>query len=65
MLTVDVYNLPGRRAYGRAGFREFGRRRQCRWLAGRLWDQVYMDCLASEFASPVLARLFVPDEPKL
>jgi diamine N-acetyltransferase len=51
----------GRRAYERAGFREFGRRRQCRWLGGRLWDDVYMDCLATEFSSPVLAHVFVPD----
>jgi diamine N-acetyltransferase len=64
MLTVSEFNLAGRRAYERAGFREFGRRRQCRWLNGRLWDDVYMDCLASEFSSPVLARVFAPDEPR-
>jgi RimJ/RimL family protein N-acetyltransferase len=64
MLTVAEFNLAGRRAYEKAGFREFGRRRQCRWLAGRLWDDVYMDCLATEFVSPVLARVFVPDEPR-
>ena len=33
-------------------FREFGRRRQCRWMGGRLWDDVYMDCLAPEFGRP-------------
>jgi hypothetical protein len=33
-------------------------------MGGRLWDEVYMDCLASEFASPVLGRVFVPDEPR-
>jgi RimJ/RimL family protein N-acetyltransferase len=64
MLTVAEFNLAGRRAYERAGFREFGRRRQCRWLAGRLWDDIYMDCLATEFSSPVLARVFAPDEPR-
>ena len=64
MLTVAEFNLAGQRAYERAGFREFGRRRQCRWLAGQLWDDVYMDCLATEFESPVLARIFVPDEPR-
>lgn len=63
MLTVAEFNLAGRRAYERAGFREFGRRRQCRWLAGRLWDDVYMDCLSSEFTSPVLAGVFVADIP--
>jgi RimJ/RimL family protein N-acetyltransferase len=64
MLTVAESNLVGRRAYEKAGFREFGRRRQCRWLAGRLGDEVYMDCLAAEFASPALARVFDPDQTR-
>jgi RimJ/RimL family protein N-acetyltransferase len=63
LLTTDEYNLAGRRAYEKAGFREFGRRRQCTWMNGRYWDMVYMDCLASEFTSPVLGRIFVPDQP--
>ena len=49
MLTVAEYNLAGQRAYQKAGFREFGRRRQCRWMGDRLWDDVQMDCLAPEF----------------
>jgi RimJ/RimL family protein N-acetyltransferase len=64
MLTVAEFNLAGRRAYARAGFQECGRRRQCRWLAGRLWDEISMDCLATEFESPVLAHVFAPDEPR-
>lgn len=64
MLTVAEFNLAGQRAYERAGFREFGRRRQCRWLAGQLWDDIYMDCLATGFESPVLARILVPDAPR-
>ena len=64
MLTVAEFNLVGQRVYEKAGFKEFGRRRQCRWLAGRLWDDVYMDCLAPEFASPVLARVFAPDQER-
>jgi RimJ/RimL family protein N-acetyltransferase len=64
MLTVFEYNLAGRHAYEKAGFREFGRRRQCRMMGGHLWDEVYMECLATEFTSPVLARIFVPDQPR-
>jgi diamine N-acetyltransferase len=64
MLTVFEYNLAGRRAYEKAGFREFGRRRQCRLMGGRLWDEVYMECLATEFTSPLLGRIFVPDQPR-
>jgi len=64
MLTVFAYNQAGLRAYARAGFKEFGRRRESRLAGGRLWDTVYMDCLASEFVSPVLGRVFAPDAPR-
>lgn len=64
MLTVAEYNLAGRRAYEQAGFREFGRRRQCDIMGGGVYDEIYMDCIASEFTSPVLARVFAPDEPR-
>ena len=64
MLTVNAYNLAGLHAYQKAGFREFGRRRECRMMGGKLWDKIYMDCLATEFMSPVLGRVFIPDEPR-
>lgn len=64
MLRVAEYNLAGRRAYEKAGFREFGRRRQCHYLAGRLWDDIYMECLASEVSSGALSRILTPDEPR-
>jgi RimJ/RimL family protein N-acetyltransferase len=63
-LTCFEFNLAGRHAYRKAGFKEIGRRRQCRMMGGRLWDEIPMDCLASEFESPVLGRLLVPDEPR-
>ncbi|HVB65233.1 MAG TPA: GNAT family protein [Nitrolancea sp.] len=64
MLDVSEYNLAGRRAYEKAGFREIGRRRQADQLQGRLWDLVLMDCIATEFESPVLGKVFVPDEAR-
>src|SRR5205807_9599132 len=64
MLRVYAYNLAGKRAYEKAGFREFGRRRESKLMGGRLWAQIYMEALATEFESPLLARLFVPDEPR-
>lgn len=64
MLTCYEFNRAGQRAYEKAGFRVFGRRRACHWMGGRLWDEIYMECLASEFESPVLARIFAPDEPR-
>ena len=64
MLTTDAFNLAGQAAYRKAGFKEFGRRRQASFLGGALHDLVYMDCLASEFTSPVLGEVFVPDRPR-
>jgi RimJ/RimL family protein N-acetyltransferase len=63
-LSVFEYNLAGLRAYQRAGFKEVGRRRQAHMMGGRLWDVVIMDCLATEFESPVLGQILVPDTPR-
>lgn len=63
MLTVYEYNLAGRRAYARVGFQESARRRECHWQDGRFWDEIVMDCLASEFQSPVLERILSPHPP--
>jgi RimJ/RimL family protein N-acetyltransferase len=64
VLSVYEFNLAGRRAYEKVGFKEIGRRRQCRALAGRLWDELYMDCLATEFESPVLGKIMTPDRDR-
>jgi RimJ/RimL family protein N-acetyltransferase len=61
MLDVSEYNLAGRRAYEKAGFREIGRRRQSDLLNGHLYDLILMDCIAAEFDSPVLSKVFAPD----
>lgn len=60
-LTVAEWNVAGQRAYAKAGFKEFGRRRACRWMGGRWWDDVHMDAIATEFVSPVLALVFDPN----
>ncbi len=59
-LGVAAFNLAGIRAYHKAGFRECGRWRERWWFAGSLWNHVLMDCLATEFESPVLADIFKP-----
>lgn len=61
MLKAFAYNKAGIRAYQKAGFREIGRRRQVKMINGKRWDMIYMDCLATEFQSPVL-RSFLTDE---
>ena len=63
ILTTNAYNVAGIRAYEKAGFRECGRRRESRLMGGRMWDVIYMDCLTTEFTSPVLSRVFTADEP--
>jgi RimJ/RimL family protein N-acetyltransferase len=62
MLTVFEFNPAGIKAYQKAGFKEIGRRRESRMMGGKLWDEVHMDCLRSEFESPVLRRIYAPDE---
>lgn len=64
MLTVYEFNRAARRVYEKAGFIEIGRRRECRWMGGRFWDEISMDCLATEFESPVLGKIFVPDQTR-
>lgn len=63
MLRVYAFNLAGIRAYQKAGFREIGRRHACQVLAGKRYDEVFMECLATDFESPVLAKILAPDEP--
>jgi RimJ/RimL family protein N-acetyltransferase len=42
------FNPAARRAYEKAGFREYGRRSQAHVSGGRRWDVVYMQCLATD-----------------
>jgi diamine N-acetyltransferase len=63
-LSTYAFNLAGYHCYRKAGFREIGRRRECRLLNGVLHDEIFMDMLASEFESPVLAGIFAPDTPR-
>jgi RimJ/RimL family protein N-acetyltransferase len=61
MLSVRDYNARGIRAYERAGFKRVGVRREAVRFAGRAFDEVLMDCVATEFKSPHLARLLAPE----
>jgi len=60
VLSVDEFNTPARKAYARAGFKESGRFRGATHLAGRHYDRIVMDCLASEFESPLLRSILEP-----
>jgi RimJ/RimL family protein N-acetyltransferase len=49
MLGVFAFNQRAIAAYRRVGFKEIGRRRQNRMIAGKWYDAVLMDMLDSEF----------------
>jgi RimJ/RimL family protein N-acetyltransferase len=56
-LRVHGDNERAIRAYTRAGFRPIGRRREAVRRGSRTVDEVLMDCLSTEFQSPVMRRL--------
>jgi diamine N-acetyltransferase len=60
MLTTYSFNERALRAYQRAGFRVIGRRREVGRLGGQAYDDVYMDCLATEFTSPLPPVVALP-----
>lgn len=57
MLGVFAFNQRALRLYQKLGFREIGRRRQARMIAGQRHDVIFMDLLATEFVSPYVQRL--------
>lgn len=50
MLTVNADNAQGIACYQKAGFKEFGRRRNAGYKDGVYFDVVYMEILRSDFA---------------
>ena len=56
-LLTFGWNIAGQKAYVKAGFKEFGRRRQARFFDGCYWDDIYYDLLREEFESPVVRRI--------
>ncbi len=59
-LTTYAYNEAAHKAYLKAGFREVGRRRQAHRWRDRVYDEVIMDCLATEFEGPATPVLNLP-----
>lgn len=52
-LYTYSFNERAIRAYTRAGFRVMGRRREAVRRGDQRYDEIYMDCLASDFTSPL------------
>jgi RimJ/RimL family protein N-acetyltransferase len=60
LLSTYGYNERAVRAYTRAGFRVMGRRREAARLGDQLYDIIFMDCLATEFRSPLKRVVELP-----
>ena len=61
MLEVFSYNKRAIHSYKKIGFKEIGRRREARIIAGEKFDEIYMDILANEFESPFIKSYFKKD----
>jgi RimJ/RimL family protein N-acetyltransferase len=64
-LYYFAFNPAAGRAYEKAGFREYARRRESHLMGGKFWDTVYMECLTTEFESLLLSTIFTPDMPRV
>jgi RimJ/RimL family protein N-acetyltransferase len=60
LLRTFAYNERAVRAYTRAGFRVMGRQREAARLADQVYDKIFMDCLATEFRSPLRRVVELP-----
>lgn len=48
-LRAYEYNKAAIHVYEKVGFRIYGKRRESHFIGGRMWDTVYMECLAIDF----------------
>lgn len=60
ILKTFGYNERAMRAYTRAGFRVMGRQREAARLGDQVYDIIFMDCLATEFRSPLKKVIELP-----
>ncbi len=49
LLGVFAFNRAAIRCYQKVGFKEIGRRREARIIAGKAYDAILMDILEDEF----------------
>ena len=48
-LEVLEFNERAIKSYKKCGFKEYGRRRKCKFLNGQYYDKIYMEVLAENF----------------
>ena len=49
-LNLMEFNERALKCYQRCGFKEYGRRRKCKFVNGKYYDSINMDILAKEFS---------------
>ena len=49
-LNLMAFNERALRCYQKCGFKEYGRRRKCKFVNGKFYDSIQMDILAEEFS---------------
>lgn len=53
-LSLMEFNERALKCYEKCGFKEFGRRRKCKFIDGKYYDSIYMDILAEEFTDKAI-----------
>ncbi len=48
-LDLMEFNIRALKCYEKCGFREYGRRRKCKFINGKYYDSISMDILSEEF----------------
>lgn len=56
-LRVYSFNTPALHCYKKIGFKEAGKLRGAKIIAGEKYDEIYMDMLAGEFKSPYISSI--------
>ena len=63
MLGTFEFNRRSMACYKKVGFKEIGRRRQARIIAGKKYDEIMMDILAEEFQSKFVKQIMEKLDP--
>ena len=53
-LDLMEFNERALKCYEKCGFKEYGRRRKCKFVNGKYYDSISMDILADEFTGDVI-----------
>jgi len=64
MLGTFEFNKRSMACYKKVGFKEIGRRRQARIIAGKKYDEIMMDILAEEFQSVFVKQIMEKLDPQ-